>query len=93
MLKVTVAQKGARSRLVLEGRLAGPWVDEAGEAWRKVRRTGSSVVVDLTGVTFVDDGGKALLHAMWRDGAELRAAGCCTRFIVEEITRHGRTPV
>jgi anti-anti-sigma regulatory factor len=92
MLKVTVAQKEARSRLVLEGRLAGLWVDEAREAWRKVRRSATPVIVDLTGVTFVDESGKALLRAMWRDGAELRAAGCCTRFIVEEITRHGRTP-
>jgi hypothetical protein len=46
-------------------------------------------VVDLTGVTFVDAKGKALLTRMWQQGADLRAAGCLTRCIVDEITKAG----
>jgi hypothetical protein len=44
------------------------------------------MMIDLTGVTFIDDGGKELLARLWRQGADLRAAGCLTRCIVEEIT-------
>ena len=43
--------------------------------------------VDLTGVTFIDDAGKACLAAMHRQGAELVAADCLTKDIVAEITQ------
>lgn len=75
-------------RFLLEGKLSGVWVDEARQAWRALPP--QEAVIDLTGVTYVDADGKALLAAMWRDGAELQAAGCCTRFIVDEITGRGR---
>jgi hypothetical protein len=39
----------------------------------------------------VDESGKALLGEMCREGADFRAAGCCTKFIVDNITDRGRT--
>jgi hypothetical protein len=47
-------------------------------------------VVDLTGVTFIDANGKDLLTKLWQQGAELRAAGCLTRCLGEEMTSSGR---
>jgi hypothetical protein len=44
----------------------------------------------LTGVTFLDADGKALLTKLWQQGAELFAAGCLTRCVVEEIMGSGR---
>jgi len=73
--------------LILEGRLAGPWVEELDIFWCKL--TGSqreNPVIDLSGVTFIDATGKALLARLWRQGARLLATGCLTRCIVEEIT-------
>jgi ABC-type transporter Mla MlaB component len=84
MLKITT--QDSPPTLVLEGRLAGPWVNEAGDAWRRLREASASVIVEFTAVTFVDDAGKALLARMWREGADLRATGCCNRFIAEQIT-------
>jgi len=93
MLKIT-GQRGAASdsmSLKLEGKLAGPWVEELNSYWRQMAANlQGGAVVDLTGVTFVDAKGKALLTRMWERGAELRAAGCLTRCIVEEITKAGR---
>jgi hypothetical protein len=43
----------------------------------------------LTGVTFIDANGKALLTKLWQQGAQLQAVGCLTRCIVEEITKGG----
>ncbi|MGH7256167.1 MAG: hypothetical protein ACREI3_10360 [Nitrospirales bacterium] len=75
----------------LEGRLAGPWVKELERSWRIVADPQRSrIVVDLTGITFIDPEGKALLAKMWRKGAKLHAAGCLTRCIVEEITKADR---
>jgi len=92
MLKIT-GQRGAASdtmSLILEGRLAGPWVEELNSYWRQMAASQQSrTVIDLTGVTFVDAEGKALLTRMWQQGAELRAVGCLTKCIVEEITKAG----
>ena len=43
--------------------------------------------IDLTGITSIDDAGKACLAAMRCQGAELVAADCLTRDVVDEITR------
>jgi anti-anti-sigma regulatory factor len=92
MLKIT-QQRDTTSEsvsLMLEGRLAGPWVEELGTCWRQIAANSQSrAVVDLTGVTFIDANGKALLTKLWQQGADLRAAGCLTRCIVEEITKAG----
>lgn len=89
LLKIT-GQRGTEKdslSLILEGRLAGPWVEELNGYWSRL--TGSQrehAAIDLSGVTFIDATGKALLDSLWRQGARLRATGCLTRCIVEEIT-------
>ena len=90
MLKIT-EQWGAETdslTLVLEGRLAGPWVEELQAAWHALPTNGHDrVVINLADVTYIDAKGKALLARLWREGAELRASGCLTRCVVEEIRR------
>ena len=89
MLKITQHRDVASESvsLMVEGRLAGPWVEELESCWRQTAAIQQlRTVVDLTGVTFVDTDGKALLTRMWQKGVELRAAGCLTRCIVDEIT-------
>jgi anti-anti-sigma regulatory factor len=91
MLKISTHTTTTETRIALEGRLAGPWLEELDRCWRDLTKPGPSpLIVDLTGVTFIDRDGKALLAKMWREGAELLAAGCCTKSIVEEITASGR---
>ncbi|TKB90364.1 MAG: hypothetical protein E8D40_11430 [Nitrospira sp.] len=90
MLKITPQRDAARSSvsLVVEGRLAGPWVEELNAYCRKMSEDHERcAVIDLTGVTFIDADGKALLASLWQQGAELRASGCLTTCVVQEITR------
>ncbi|CUQ65144.1 STAS domain-containing protein [Candidatus Nitrospira inopinata] len=73
--------------LIVEGRLTGPWVSELDTYWRQLSASQQrTAVIDLSGVTFIDAAGKTLLDRLWREGATLRASGCLTRCIVEEIT-------
>lgn len=90
MLKITVREATSGATIEVEGRLAGPWVGELERAWRALPdpRPGHPTV-DLSGVTFIDGTGKALLTRLWKEGAKLQAAGCLTRCIVEEITTGG----
>jgi anti-anti-sigma regulatory factor len=89
MLRITVHENPQALTFQLEGRLAGPWLRELEDCWQSTldHQRKSILRVDLTGVTFIDDAGKACLAAMHRQGAELVAADCLTRDIVDEITR------
>jgi anti-anti-sigma regulatory factor len=102
MLRITVHDNPGSLTFQLEGRLAGPWVRELEECWQSTlaRHCKPVLRVDLTGVTFIDDAGKACMAALHRQGAEFVAADCLTKAVVAEITNaplpdwptHGPTP-
>ena len=86
MLKVTTTNQDQTLTLKLEGKLAGPWVQEVTRVWADTAKSPlNGCVVDLRSVTFVDRSGQALLAKMSRQGAKLIAADCLTRNIVDEI--------
>ena len=88
MLKVTTTDQNQTVTLKLEGKLVGPWVQEVTRVWDDTARTPrGGYVIDLRSVTFIDSPGKALLATMSRHGAQLIAADCLTRNIVDEIER------
>jgi len=87
MLKISLEKNSRSTVLRVEGRLMGPWVDELQRAWQAVSmdHVEGRVAVDLTDVTFVAEEGKRLLETMYAEGAKLKASGCVTRRLVEEI--------
>jgi anti-anti-sigma regulatory factor len=89
MLRITVHDRPQALTFQLEGRLAGPWLRELEECWKSTLAQQRKPIlrVDLTGVTFIDDAGKACLAAMYHQGAELVAADCLTKAIVAEISQ------
>jgi len=90
MLKITIHPEAGAARLTLEGRLAGPWVEELDRCWREAAGAQQNhVMVDLSGVTFIDPEGKTLLTKMWQQGVKLHAVGCMTSCIVDEISKAG----
>ena len=92
MLKVTAQTTDGTTAVHLEGKLTNPWTDELNRYWQEVPGSQrKQVLIDLTGVTFIDSDGKALLTEMWEQGATFRSAGCLNFSIVEEITAKGQT--
>lgn len=92
MLKITTHTADDATRITLEGRLAGPWINELERCWRESEQPagGRRLIVDLRGVTFVEQEGKALLTRMHQAGAEFLATGCCMRSIVEDAKNQVR---
>jgi hypothetical protein len=88
MLRITVHNEPQAITFQLEGRLSRPWLQELDKCWRRALMTKykPAVRVDLTGLTFVDDTGKASLAAMYHDGADFIANDCLTKSLVDEIT-------
>lgn len=58
----------------VEGRLAGRWVEELSRVASASLAESSRIVLDLSGLTFVDKSGLALLLALRARGVEM--AGC-----------------
>jgi hypothetical protein len=89
MLKVSVKEDSSGLALDVEGRLAGPWVAELEQCWKReeARTGGKPCSVRLRAVSFIDDAGKQLLSRMHESGAILEGNGCMVRAIVAGITR------
>ena len=87
MLKITVQEESDARTVVLEGILAGPWVDELEHTWLTLigKHFDQLVLVDLSGVTFVDPEGKKVLGRIYDEGADLRASDVMNKAIIEEI--------
>ena len=86
MLRITTSDIGEKVALKLEGKLSGPWVEEFERCWH----TSSDIykkglVVDLSGVTFVDPAGKKLLCSISSEGAQLIGSGLMPKSLIDEI--------
>jgi ABC-type transporter Mla MlaB component len=88
MLRITVHNESESTTFQLEGRLSRQWLQVLDKCWRRalVDKDKPAVRVDLTGLTFVDEAGKACLAAMYHEGADFVANDCLTKSIVDEIT-------
>jgi hypothetical protein len=89
MLRITSTSSDDATCLVLEGRLAGEWVEELARmvTWAKSLSRSGRVGLELTGLTFVAAEGYKFLECMAAEGIELHAEGVMNRFLVEEILR------
>lgn len=87
MLRITVMNDVRGATFKMEGKLAHEWVMEAEKAWTAFSNIPNQerVVVDLCGVSFVDDSGRELLARMHSCGAKLIGTGPMTSALIEEV--------
>ena len=87
MLRITTTDIDEKVTLKLEGKLSGPWVEEFERCWHMstdiYKKKG--LVVDLSGVTFVDPAGKKLLCSISSEGAQLVGSGLMPKSLIDEI--------
>jgi hypothetical protein len=89
MFRLTQTEEGGSNVFVIEGKLGGPSLAPLGDLLRSLRAEMGGhqpLIVDLMGVTSIDEGGKGLLKELHAGGATFRAKGCLNRAIVEGIT-------
>ena len=85
VIRITCHNEAALTRLVLEGKLAGACVDELDKCWRDAPAQWSTLLIDLTSVSFIDDRGKQLLKRMHDNGARLISSSIMSRCLIEEL--------
>jgi RNA polymerase sigma-70 factor (ECF subfamily) len=82
MLRITRSTEDGTTRIKLEGRLVGPWVDECRASC--TRRPGEALTVDVSEVRFVDAQGMELLRELAGSGLVSRSSG-----YTKELMRRG----
>jgi hypothetical protein len=87
MLKIIIHSEGEPTLFELEGKLAGPWVEELESCWQQMKIADRQVGLMLKSVTFIDGPRKKLLAEMHQHGVELVAEGCMTKAIIETTIR------
>ena len=91
MLRITVMTETNGTTIALEGRLIGPWVDELASCWRSVRPSPvRPICINLDCVSYVDEGGQALLWALYAEGAVLTASGPMMRALIDTIAARSK---
>jgi ABC-type transporter Mla MlaB component len=85
MLRITrMSGDDSVDTLKLEGKLQGPWVEEAHEAYALSAARAARTCLDLSGLTFADGEGAALLRELIRGGVGV--VGCSS--YIAELLRH-----
>jgi ABC-type transporter Mla MlaB component len=85
MIRITCKNETSATRLLLEGKLAGHCVDELDKCWQRSSASPTTLLVDLTSISFIDDQGKELLTKMLRHGAQLVSRSLMTKCLIKEI--------
>ena len=92
MLRITVVDSPTVQRLVLYGKLVGPWIGELQRVWENLRQQlgNRRSVIDLNEVTLIEDSADRLLATMLEQGAELVARGTANRWLIQAM-KAGKT--
>ena len=88
MLRISTMNDEHGARFKLEGKLAHEWVAIAARTWTtflEVETGQQSMTVDLCGVSFVDEEGRALLEQMHAAGARLSGSGPLIGSLIDDI--------
>lgn len=88
MLRITVEERATEVCLVLEGRLEQSLVQELEKTFfeQTIIASQRHLVIDLCGLTGVDQAGESALQNFYQRGAQLRCADVMNEYLVERIT-------
>jgi anti-anti-sigma regulatory factor len=89
MLKIDTIESASEILLALQGRLAGPWVDELESHWRRIQAKAGErrIAIDLSGVTGIDGAARYLLQLMRVRSVRLVGASIAIRASVDDEAR------
>ena len=92
MMRATAERDAGNTRILVEGRIAGPWVNELEHFWTQLHASEGSriITIELKDVTFIDEAGKKLLREMAEGGAAIRGGDCFTSAILDSILPDSR---
>ena len=87
MLKISIVDTPTEHRIVLIGKLVGPWIRELQKVWDQAQpQLGNRrCVVNMNDVTLIDGNADGLLLTMSKQGAELVANNMQNRWLIKAL--------
>jgi len=87
MLKITRIDTDTEQRIILEGRLANPWIGGIGSHWEETRHAHPErdFVVDVNGIMRIDNAGECALALMKAVGARFLASGVRMKHLIHDL--------
>ena len=90
MLKITVEESEGAETIKLEGKIAGPWVEELNRTWHSLTPSlgRKQLELDMRGVAFVDGKGRQLLREIYQQtNACFHTDSPLTRYFADDAMR------
>jgi hypothetical protein len=89
MLKISIVECRTERRLIVEGRLVGPWTAELGGACEKanIDLFGRQLVIDMRHVTAISQEGENVLFELMRRGVKFRCRDVFTKHVLKQVAR------
>ncbi|HXO33739.1 MAG TPA: hypothetical protein VN901_15420 [Candidatus Acidoferrales bacterium] len=95
MLKISILDTPSQCRLLIEGKLIGPWATELARVCRQTKAdlNGRALIIDVKGLTAISDDGENVLLELMKEGASFRSSGVFTKQVLKRMTRKFRRDV
>jgi hypothetical protein len=92
MFKISIVDTPSQRKLVVEGKLSEPWVDELRTTWRNASRDLDTrkLVVDLSSLTVISHEGEDAILDLMKQGAKFSCTGILTRHVLKGLARRCR---
>ncbi len=92
MFKISIVDNRSQRRVVVEGRLIEPWVDELRATWKIATRDleGRRLVIDVGSLTVISQKGEDAIFDLMKEGAKFSCGGVLTRHVLKRLARRCR---
>ena len=92
MFKISIIDTPAQRRLVVEGKLSEPWVDELRTTWRNASRDleHRKLVIDLSNLTVISSEGENAIFDLMKQGTKFSCCGVLTRHVLKRLAQRCR---
>ena len=89
MLKISIIEGHNERRLIVEGKLVGPWAAELRGAGERANTDlfGRKLVIDMRHVTAISQEGENVLYELLQRGVKFRCRGVFTKHVLKQVTR------
>jgi hypothetical protein len=87
MLKISILDSPSQRRLLIEGKLIGPWTTELASVWRQATAdlNARALVIDVKGLTAISEDGENVLLELMKEGASFRSSGVFTKHVLKRL--------
>ena len=89
MLKISMIEGHTERRLIVEGKLVGPWVAELRSACESVNIDpfGRKLIIDVRHLTAISQEGENVLFELIQKGVKFRCRGVFTKHVLKQVAR------